>query len=311
MKKYDEEAIRRWFDNADGTHVKRWLVTAILVGSVLAMVTVVASADTIYVPDNYSTIQQAVNNANNGDIIIVRDGTYTENVEVNKRLTIQSENGSANCIVNAASSFYPVFDITANYVNITGFTVKGATFRAGIYIDGVSYCNIKNNNLMNSQSGIYMSSSSSNNIINNTISNNKYGIYMSSSSSNNVSCNWVHNNSDSGFYLSDGSTGNTIEHNNIITNGELQSDGSYHYQFSNDQSDAVEAKYNFWGYGMTDDTIDASIYDDEEGKGKVTFLPRLTGPSPCAPVPELSTVVLTILGLVSLTGYVQLRKGKK
>ncbi len=155
-----------------------------------------------------------------------------------------------------------------------------------------------------------MGDSNNNTLINNTANYNYYGICMFNSSNNNVSCNWVHNNSGRGFDLGGGSTGNTIEHNNIITNGELQSDGSYHYQFYNDQSDAVEAKYNFWGYGMTDDKIDASIYDDEEGKGKVTFLPRLTGPSPCAPVPELPTVVLTILGLVSLTGYLKLRTRK-
>lgn len=34
-----------------------------------------------------------VNNASAGDTIIARDGTYTENVDVNKSLTIQSENG--------------------------------------------------------------------------------------------------------------------------------------------------------------------------------------------------------------------------
>jgi len=35
-----------------------------------------------------------------GDTIIVRDGTYYENLEVDKQLTIKSENGSANCIVD-------------------------------------------------------------------------------------------------------------------------------------------------------------------------------------------------------------------
>ena len=43
----------------------------------------VASTETIYVPEDYSKIQWAVDNATAGDTIIVRDGTYTENV--NKR----------------------------------------------------------------------------------------------------------------------------------------------------------------------------------------------------------------------------------
>ena len=38
--------------------------------------------DTIYVPDDYPSIQSAVENSSNGDTIIVRDGTYIENVNV-------------------------------------------------------------------------------------------------------------------------------------------------------------------------------------------------------------------------------------
>jgi len=66
----------------------------------------VASAATIYVPEGGNqTIQQAVNNATAGDTIIVRDDWYKdENVNVNvAHLTIKSENGSVNCIVNASN----------------------------------------------------------------------------------------------------------------------------------------------------------------------------------------------------------------
>ncbi|HID43216.1 MAG TPA: hypothetical protein EYP30_05460 [Archaeoglobaceae archaeon] len=63
----------------------------------------VSSALTIYVPDDYPTIQGAVDAANPGDTIIVRDGIYYENVMVDKSLNIRSENCSTNCIVNAAN----------------------------------------------------------------------------------------------------------------------------------------------------------------------------------------------------------------
>ena len=92
---------------------------------VLAFVSVGhASAATIYVPDTYTKIQWAVDNASAGDTIIVRDGAYTENINVNKRLTIRSENGSAKTIVQAANH---AFEITTN-VNMSGFAAKGATF---------------------------------------------------------------------------------------------------------------------------------------------------------------------------------------
>jgi len=54
----------------------------------------------IYVPDDYAKIQWAVDNATAGDTIIVRDGTYYENLKVDKQLTIKSESGSDNCIVD-------------------------------------------------------------------------------------------------------------------------------------------------------------------------------------------------------------------
>ena len=65
------------------------LVALLVIAFPLGMGKIEASPATIYVPDDYPAIQAAVDAANSGDIIIVRDGTYTENVDVNKEhLTI-------------------------------------------------------------------------------------------------------------------------------------------------------------------------------------------------------------------------------
>ena len=82
---------------------------------------------TIWVPDNYTTIQAAVNASSPGDTITVRDGTYNENVKVNKSVTIQSENSTASCVVKASNSSNHVFNVSADYVNITRLTVQNAT----------------------------------------------------------------------------------------------------------------------------------------------------------------------------------------
>jgi pectin methylesterase-like acyl-CoA thioesterase len=65
-----------------------------------------AGAAETWVPEGGNqTIQQAVNNASAYDTIIVRDGTYTENVDVSvDNLTIRSENGSEGCVVDAGGS---------------------------------------------------------------------------------------------------------------------------------------------------------------------------------------------------------------
>ena len=81
---------------------------------------------------DFTKIQDAVNAASAGDTIIVYPGTYTENVDVNKdHLTIQSENGADSTIVQAANPDDHVFEVTADYVNITGFMVKGPTGQGG------------------------------------------------------------------------------------------------------------------------------------------------------------------------------------
>ena len=106
---------------------QRALIFTVLFAILVVVSVGCASATTIYVPDDYAKIQWAVDNATAGDTIIVRDGTYTENVDVNKTLTIRSENGSANCVVNALASTNHIFHVTEDYVNISGFTIKGTS----------------------------------------------------------------------------------------------------------------------------------------------------------------------------------------
>jgi len=133
-----------------------------------------ASPGIIYVPDDYTKIQWAVDNATSGDTIVVRDGTYTENIDVNKEhLTIKSENGAGSTIVQAANPNDHVLHVTADWVNITGFTVENATGdgKVGIYLDNVQHCNISTNNATNNCYGICLDDSSNNTIYNNYFNN--------------------------------------------------------------------------------------------------------------------------------------------
>ena len=194
-----------------------------------------ASADTIYVPEGGNhKIQQAVNNATAGDTIIVCDA-YTgtkENIDVTVAyLTIQSENGSANCIVNASNSNDHVFDVQQNYVNISGFTVENATgnHKAGIYLNGRQHCNISGNNASNNYYGIYLLSSSNNTLTNNTAnSNNDYGICLWDSSNNTLYCNNFINNINHNAYDTSTNQWNTSTIGNYYsdyTGSDNDSDG--------------------------------------------------------------------------------------
>jgi parallel beta-helix repeat protein len=126
-------------------------------------------------PDaNFTKIQDAVNAASPGDTIIVCPGTYTENIDVNKdHLTIRSEEGAETTIVQAVNSDDHVFEIAGDYVNITGFTVIGATghYIAGIYLYYADYCNIINNNILDNNLGIYLCYSRNDSVTNNVFKN--------------------------------------------------------------------------------------------------------------------------------------------
>jgi len=125
-----------------------------------------------YPAADFTKIQEAVDAASSGDTIIVYPGTYTENVDVNKdHLTIQSENGAEATIVQAANPDDHVFEVTADYVNISGFTLEGATGSAGygIYLDYADHCEISNNMVLNSSYGIYLNDSSYNSIASNIV----------------------------------------------------------------------------------------------------------------------------------------------
>ena len=179
----------------------------------------VLASKTIYVPDDYAKIQWAVDNASTGDTIIVRDGIYVENIDINKRLTIKSENGSAYCIVQAANKSDHVFEITADYVAINGFTVKKSESGAGIYINESDFCVITNNYCSDSyHSGIYLRNSKSSEITNNTCSDNGDGIGLEDSNGNEITNNICSYNGD-GIGLED-SNGNEITNNICSHNTE-------------------------------------------------------------------------------------------
>ena len=151
------------------------------------------TTDIIYVDCNggkdYTTIQDAVNNANNNNTIIVYSGTYTENVIVDKSLKIISESSMPdNTIIQAANPNYPIFNVSANNVTIDGFSIieaSGDDMGIGIFLWEVQYNEISNNKLTNNNVGIFIGNSSHNRLNKNDVSNsNTSGIFLAFSNNN-------------------------------------------------------------------------------------------------------------------------------
>jgi len=169
---------------------------------------------------NYDTIQAAINNATAGDTIRVATGTYNENVDINVPINLVGA-GAGVTVVNASSSADYVFNITANSVNISGFTVTGATgaWSAGIFLSASNYSRIENVNASNNYVGIYLDSYSSyTTVADSTASDNaKYGIALTLSDYNTLTNNTAEGNF-AGVFLSSSSS-NTIENNSLDNNG--------------------------------------------------------------------------------------------
>jgi len=206
----------------------------------LACVVGVASAKTIYVPDDYERIQWAVDSASAGDTIIVRDGIYYENVNVNKQLTLKSENGSANCIVDAGGSGSPI-TLNADGISIEGFTVRnsGSGPNAGIKVYS-SDNRITGNNISNNGGGIDLWLYSSNNrITDNNISNNVHGIFLMDSSNNSIYLNNFIDNSDNVCSYDSANIWNSTEEITYTYNGKTYTNylGNYWSDYTGSDAD--------------------------------------------------------------------------
>jgi len=131
---------------------------------------------------SYGYIQDAINDADEGDIIVADKSTYYESIDIDKTLTLQGSYKDQTFIFGEQADH--VVDISANNVNLTGFTISfiGITHFpppsvAGIYLKGHN-ADISNNILISNIYGIYCGLDSENNCIyHNNFKNNNYPAY--------------------------------------------------------------------------------------------------------------------------------------
>lgn len=180
------------------------------------------AAEIIVQPGN--SIQAAVDNASSGDTIIIKPGTYTENINITKGdLTIRSESGNPeDTTIKSRSSTASVLSVQADNVKISGIRAIGASGSSysGIHLYQCNKCIIENNMLANNGRGIYLQNSRKCTLSGNTATNNRaYGIVLGSSSYNTISENTAYNSSR-GIYLGSSDyniiAGNKVTYNNYL-----------------------------------------------------------------------------------------------
>jgi parallel beta-helix repeat protein len=153
-------------------------------------------------PGNYSKIQDAVDNATDGDTVFVYDDSspYYENIMVNKRISLIGENKETT-IIDGNGGDYAVF-LTKNSTSviINGFTIRnplGYQYNIGIRIEGPHNV-ISGNRIENTHDGIninYLAYFSVNNtIVDNTITHADCGISLFISAQNKIYENQIEDN---------------------------------------------------------------------------------------------------------------------
>ncbi len=239
------------------------------------------ASSTLVVPDSYSTITSAINHASPGDIIVVKSGVYSENLQINKSISLEGENNINTIIIGTAGNqggSSAALTIAADNVKVSGFTIQSLAYSNssihvyGIFVEG-DKATITNDIIQKNYIGIFCSIQSSTTIDNNAITSNlKDGIRFFGGSSNTVSNNDITGNGQSGISM-DGYS-NVISGNIVQNNYRGMGSGStYSVIFNNTFVSNQESGLFFAG---SHDVISANTFSGN--KWGVYITPQLFAP---------------------------------
>ena len=251
-------------------------------------------AATIIVDDDggqdYTSIQDAINNSNPTDIILVYAGTYHEDISLTLREGLSViGNGSSTTIINGTGTG-DVVTISSNGCTLSGFEVKNSgSYDAGIQVESnnneISDCEV-----YDTRDGILVKASSTGNTIErNECYDNWDGIRIEGTL-NNVNNNTCSDNTQAGIVLGDYSGSNVFDYNvcdynsfgiyvlldsasNTITNNlcEYNSYGIYFHMCDNNTISNNEFSNNtFRGiqlYGAVDNDFTYNLIRDNVNLG--------------------------------------------
>ena len=181
--------------------------------------------NTFYVgggPGRYSSIQSAINAANNGDTVFVYDdlSPYYENIIIDKSISLEGEDKNTTIIDGSGNK--DVVYVSADGVAISGFTVRNGGndwIDAGIKLVS-DYNTVTGNIVTDSNFGVYSYNLEYSTISGNLITDNAdSGINLPFSSDNTISGNTIIGNNNYGIFLYDSSLNGTSQVlKNVVTN---------------------------------------------------------------------------------------------
>ena len=167
---------------------------------VKTMSSVCFDGNTLYVggsgPNNYTTIQSAIDNASDGDTIFVFDDSspYYEGITINRKINLIGEDKNTTTIIgDSYDDIYETVSVTGANVVITEFNIihLGIGQAAGTTLNIDTFNTTLKDNIISCEEGdsIYLRGNGNNIIVNNSINSNGGGIFIRFSSGNNTIIN--------------------------------------------------------------------------------------------------------------------------
>jgi parallel beta-helix repeat protein len=153
-------------------------------------------------PGNYSKIQDAIDNASEGDTVYVFEGVYHEAVNISKRIILTGEKKETT-IIDAQEKGYCIY-LTGDGAIVSGFTLENGSYSAHIvnHADVGMFSNntlIEGNVMRNSDIGVFAQGNKSR-IERNIITNNELGIFITGNQ-NMIINNSISNNTEYGIII--------------------------------------------------------------------------------------------------------------
>ncbi len=239
------------------------------------------NAQTLYVggsgPGNFTKIQDAVDNASDGDTVFVYDDSapYYESIIINVSIHLLGENRNTTSIEggNHAVSIY------VNGVTVSGFRISnvGDFWNCcGFYVISQGN-NISDNNIINNlrMNGVFLDGASYNTVSGNLIENNKFhGIRVEYASHNMILDNMMVNNRGYGIYLYEVQdttvVGNTVKQSffdGLMLGGYCINNIIHHNNFIDNPGNAYDATGNLWDDGAVGNYWSDYTGSDSDGDG--------------------------------------------
>jgi len=187
----------------------------------------------------FNTITEGLIAVTSGKSVMVFEGTYNEQLIINKGITLQGASRD-NTFITGSGLTEDLISLEADNITISGFTIDGdSSTSVGIYFDNYSFININNNLIKNnkdygisyinsapiiegnniednSSSGIKVATSGVGIIRNNSIVSNQHGIRTYGDSCPEINRNNISNN-NTGIYCRESATP-IISYNTISNN---------------------------------------------------------------------------------------------